>query len=106
MGERYLTMAEIKAAYPDEWVLIDRPKTIRGTEVLGGYVIGHSANQDDLDAVLAGRPQPFHVASRYTGSLDDAAEVDEIEEVMTGYLEADYIEEEPCPSPDSIPKAD
>ena len=29
MNEIYRTMDEIKAAYPNEWVLIDRPKSDR-----------------------------------------------------------------------------
>lgn len=74
MAGEYLTMAEIEARYPNEWVLIDRPKTTKYQQVLGGYVIRHSQRYEDLDPVIETLPQPFDIAVRYTGPLlaDDA----------------------------------
>lgn len=78
MSEPYLTMAEISAKYPNEWVLIDRPKTTKYQEVLGGYVAAHGPNREDLDAPLEALPKPFHVAVEYTGPLID----DDMEAVL------------------------
>ena len=39
-----LTIKQIKAAYPDEWVLIGNP-TIQHTKVLNGIVLFHSKDK-------------------------------------------------------------
>lgn len=95
MGERYMTMAEILTAYPNQWVLINRPKRSRASQVLGGYVIGHSDNPEELDPIIDALPQPFDIACRYTGPLDD--------ESVQAYLSLRALAFVPCPSPDSIP---
>jgi hypothetical protein len=41
MSEPYLTMAEIEAQYPNQWVLIANPKVTKYQEVLGGQVVLH-----------------------------------------------------------------
>ena len=50
MSEPYRTMDEIKAAYPNEWVLIDRPKMNRSDAAVGGIVVLHSADRDEFDS--------------------------------------------------------
>lgn len=52
MAEQYMTMAEIEAKYPNQWVLIDKPKTSRTQQVLGGYLVMHSANREEFDRRL------------------------------------------------------
>jgi hypothetical protein len=42
-------MAEIAAKYPNEWVVLDRPKVGRFQRVLGGHVVFHSEDRDALD---------------------------------------------------------
>lgn len=49
MSEPYLTMAEIKQRYPNEWVLIDDPKLSRVQEILGGRVVVHSPDRAEFD---------------------------------------------------------
>lgn len=49
MSEPYLTMAEIKAKYPNEWVLIDNPKLSRCQEILAGTVVLHAADRAEFD---------------------------------------------------------
>ncbi|MBY0513868.1 MAG: hypothetical protein K2P78_08145 [Gemmataceae bacterium] len=74
MGEPYLTMAEIEAKYPNEWVLIDRPTT-RGTSLAptGGHVVIHCADRDEFLRRVAewNGPDGTHVASWYTGAVTD-----------------------------------
>ena len=74
MSEPYRTMDEIKAAYPNEWVLIDRPMKDRRQNTKGGYVVAHSANEADLEEAVAKLPRPFRVASFHTGvDIDDGS---------------------------------
>jgi hypothetical protein len=50
MAEPYLTMAEIEAKYPNQWVLINRPtKDQRTGRTSGGIVVLHSAERADFD---------------------------------------------------------
>jgi hypothetical protein len=69
MSEPYQTMAEIEARYPNEWVLIDRPRTSRGQEVLGGYVVYHGPDKLVMYGKMDELPRPFNVAVRYLGPL-------------------------------------
>ncbi len=74
MNEIYRTMDEIKAAYPNEWVLIDRPKSDRYQNLKGGYVVAHSPNEADLEEEAAKLPRPFSIAVEYTGpDVDDGS---------------------------------
>ncbi len=56
MGEPYLTMAEIEAKYPNEWVLLDRPRVDALNDVLGGHVVWHHADRDEFDRRLMEHP--------------------------------------------------
>lgn len=67
MGEQYLTMAEIEKLYPNEWVLLDRPKTTRYQEVLGGYVKFHSGDRSEFDRRIFDFPEIGMGAILYTG---------------------------------------
>ena len=50
MTEPYLTMAEIEAKYPNEWVLINKPTKDRQTgRTSGGIVVLHSSDRADFD---------------------------------------------------------
>ena len=72
MGSDYMTMAEIEAKYPDEWVIIDRPKSRRGQSgVKGGYVFFHTSNRDELDRQLNALPaEVSDIAVFYLGKPD------------------------------------
>ena len=69
MGEQYLTWAEIEKRFPNEWVLIDRPKTTRYQEVLGGYVVYHGPDKLELYRKVDELPKPFNIAVWFTGPL-------------------------------------
>ncbi len=43
-----LSIAEIEARYPSEWILIADPKTNEALEVQGGRVLWHSADRDEV----------------------------------------------------------
>jgi hypothetical protein len=49
MAEPYMTMAEIEAKYPNQWVLIDKPTKDRKTgRTSGGVVVLHSADREEF----------------------------------------------------------
>jgi hypothetical protein len=66
MGE-VLTIEEIYAKYPDEWVLIDQPQTDRHHRVLSGIVAAHGPDRDQVGAKAFDLPVPRHFAVRFTG---------------------------------------
>ncbi len=52
MDQPFLTMAEIEAAYPGQWVLLDRPKMDRDDNLLGGFLSYHCASRVEFDRKL------------------------------------------------------
>jgi len=75
MNGDYLTMAEIEAKYPNEWVLIDQPKVDRRHQMLGGVVVAHSPKREPVEGYIGSLPRPFDIAVWYTGRLNDENEV-------------------------------
>jgi hypothetical protein len=74
----YLTMAEITAKYPDEWVYLANPTTNRYHEVTGGHVILHHPNRAEYLRLLgecAEFPEVRRFASWYTGEPKDETEL-------------------------------
>ena len=47
MQPQVLTIAEIKAQYPDEWVLVGNP-IIKDTKLLNGIVLYHSKDKKEV----------------------------------------------------------
>ena len=47
MQPQVLTIAEIKAQYPDEWVLVGNP-IIKDTKLLNGIVLYHSKDKKEI----------------------------------------------------------
>ena len=43
-----LTIAEIEAKYPSEWILVEDPTTNDALEVQSGRVLWHSADRDEV----------------------------------------------------------
>ena len=64
MSEPYRTMAEIEATYPNEWVLIDRPKVDRREQMLGGHVVFHSEDRDAMEQATNEASLSRHIARR------------------------------------------
>lgn len=76
MGEKYETVAEIEKLYPDQWVLIDRPKRGKTPDVvLGGHVIYHGRDKAAMLAVIDRLPRPLDLAEWYTGTFGDDDEM-------------------------------
>ena len=48
MAEPYMTMAEIEAKYPNQWVLIANPKVNRRQKIVGGHVVLHCADRAEF----------------------------------------------------------
>jgi hypothetical protein len=70
MAEPYLTVAEIDAKYPNEWVFIANPTTRRRSEaVTGGVVVLHSPDRTEFWRMVGEWDDPAvkHTASWYTG---------------------------------------
>ena len=65
-----LTLDEIKARYPSEYVLLEDPQTNPNHEVLGGRVLWHSTDQQEVYRKgIEMRPRRF--AFVFTGELPD-----------------------------------
>jgi hypothetical protein len=47
MGDK-LSIAEIKAKYPSEWILVENPETDEALDVHGGIVLWHSPDRDEV----------------------------------------------------------
>ena len=72
MGGEYRTRAEIESLYPNEWVLLDRPRTDRAQQVLGGYVLFHSPDKLAVYDRVKELPKPFDISVWYTGPVGPA----------------------------------
>ena len=68
-----MTVAEIKAQFDAEWVLVEDPQTDSDLEVQAGVVTAHSKDRDEVYR-LATTSRPPRFAILYTGELpEDAA---------------------------------
>ena len=68
MAEPYMTMAQIEAKYPNQWVLIDRPQSDRYGNLLGGYVVASSSDRDELYRLSEELPLSNLVATIHTAT--------------------------------------
>jgi hypothetical protein len=62
-----LTTAEIEARFPSEWVLIGDPRIDKVQRVLGGIVLWHTKDRDELYR-KAMELSPKFFATLYTGT--------------------------------------
>ena len=69
-----LTLAEIHQRFPSEWVLLSDPQTDEQMEVLGGEVIYHSKDRDEVDRKALEVPIPRHIAVLFTGPIPEDME--------------------------------
>jgi hypothetical protein len=65
-----LTIEEIKARFPSEWVLIGEPEIDELTRLRAGRVLFHSPARDDIDRKAVELRLP-HFAVRYCGALPE-----------------------------------
>jgi hypothetical protein len=65
-----VSLAEMEFLFPSEWVLIGDPRTDANQKLLGGRVLFHSPDRDEVDRkLLELRPTLF--AFRYLGELPE-----------------------------------
>lgn len=69
-----LTLAQLEADYPGEWLLIADPVTDEQLNILGGRVVHHSADVEDVDRV-ARTTKAGRLAIIVTGRLPEGVEV-------------------------------
>lgn len=65
-----MTIEDIYKSFPSEWVLIDEVQTDEHYQVLGGRVVFHSKDRDEVDD-KAIELKPKRSAVRYTGERPD-----------------------------------
>jgi hypothetical protein len=65
-----LTIEQIEARYPSEWVLIGDPHTDEHQRLLAGTVLYHSPDRDKVDRKLL-ELRPARFAFRYLGTLPE-----------------------------------
>jgi hypothetical protein len=72
----YMTMAEIEAKYPNEWVFLANPTSTRQHEVTGGYVVLHAADRAEFYRLMSqwDDPKVTRLAEWYTGK-DTSGEI-------------------------------
>ena len=65
-----LTIQEIEAKFPSEWVLVENPETNAALQVKRGKVLWHSKDRDEVYR-KARELQPKHSAFLYTGEIPE-----------------------------------
>jgi uncharacterized pyridoxal phosphate-containing UPF0001 family protein len=65
-----LTIEEIEARFPSEWVLIGDPQTDEYQRLLAGTVLFHSLDREEVDRKLL-ELRPSRFAYRFLGTLPD-----------------------------------
>ncbi len=68
--DEILTIEEIKAQFPSEWVLIGDPQTDESPRLLAGRVLFHSPNRDEIYRKAVELRLP-HFAVRYLGTMPE-----------------------------------
>ena len=63
-----MSVVEIEAQFQSEWVLIEDPQTTDTLQVMGGRVLWHSSDRDEVYR-KARELQPRHSAILYTGKM-------------------------------------
>ncbi len=68
MDDTVLNIAEIRARFASQWILVEDPQTSQSLEVLGGIVRFHSTDRDEVyRKAVELRPKRF--AMVYTGTI-------------------------------------
>jgi hypothetical protein len=68
--DKEMTMEEIESQFDSEWVLIEDPKTDEGLRVLGGRVLHHSKDRDEVYRKAVSL-RPKRSALIYTGEIPE-----------------------------------
>lgn len=68
--EKEMTIEEIESQFDSEWVLIEDPRTDEALAILGGKVLHHSKDRDEVyRKAVALRPK--RCAVLYTGEIPE-----------------------------------
>lgn len=73
MGEK-LTIDEINSRFDSEWVLLEDPEVSKQMEILGGKLLWHSKDRDEVYR-KAVELRPKRSATLYTGTIPEGTEV-------------------------------
>lgn len=68
--DKEMTIEEIESKFDSEWVLIEDPKTDEGLKVLGGKVLHHSKDRDEVYRKAVSH-RPKRSALIYTGDIPE-----------------------------------
>jgi hypothetical protein len=71
---REMTIEEIESQFDSEWVLIEDPRTDEGLKVLGGRVLHHSKDRDEVYRKAVSL-RPKRSALIYTGEIPEETAV-------------------------------
>ena len=63
-----MTVEEMRAQFDAEWILLDDPQTNESMEVLGGKVLHHGKDRDEIYRQAVAR-RPKRSAILYTGQI-------------------------------------
>jgi hypothetical protein len=66
-----MTIAEIEAKYPNEWVLVNDVKKGRDGLAERGRVIAHDPNRDSVYSAAVAIPVPRDIAVFHTGPIPE-----------------------------------
>ncbi len=69
MGD-FLTIDEIKARFPSEWVLIGEPQADPSQRLVAGKALSHSPDRDEVDRKLL-ELRPSRFAMRFLGTMPE-----------------------------------
>ena len=68
--DKQMTIEEIESQFDSEWVLVEDPQTNEALEVLGGRVVHHSKDRDEVyRKAVSLRPKRSAVV--YTGEIPE-----------------------------------
>ncbi len=70
--DKVLSIEEIHSRFDSEWVLLEDPQVNKNLEVLGGTVLWHSKDRDEVYQ-KAVELRPKHSAFVYTGTIPEDA---------------------------------
>ena len=65
-----MLLSEIERRFESEWVLLEDPQTAPSLEIIGGKVLWHSKDRDEVYR-KAHELRPRHSAIIYTGTIPD-----------------------------------
>jgi hypothetical protein len=72
--DKEMTIEEIEAEFASEWVLVEDPRTDERLNVLGGKVLHHSKDRDEVYR-MAVSLHPRRSAVIYTGQIPEETAV-------------------------------